>query len=514
VSLVELINLIHSLKNNKSSSVDCLNPRLLKENAYLLSVPLQYLFNLSLTKGVVPKKFKIAKVIPIFKQGRADQPSNYRPISILSVFNKLLEKIVHKRLYNFLVKHSILYQNQFGFRKNFSTSLALLQAVDSCYENLDLKNNVIGIFFDLQKAFDTVDHSILQSKLYYYGIRGLLFNWLKNYLSDRQQYTVVNNVSSNMGEIKCGVPQGSVLGPLLFLIYINDINKAVPKNELNIFADDTNLFISGPTISLVEKTANDCLKCLDYWFCANKLSLNTDKTFYMLFGHSNKSQPNLTIKLTIDGVLLNKVPHCKYLGVILDDELKWDKHVDFIYNKLTKFTSIFYKLRFTVPIKILYKLYYAFVYPLISYGIEIYANASNASLDKLIKMNNKILRIILNKNFETPNLELYRIVNVLPINLLHEFKLLELIFKFQYSNHLLPEVFQTYFCINSYIHNHSTRSQNNIHLPSVNSNFGKRRSVFRAGLAWNNLPNNLKLLSSNFVFRKSVKQYLLFRDNS
>jgi hypothetical protein len=244
------------------------------------------------------------------------------------------------------------------------------------------------VFFDLQKAFDTVDHNILLSKLYYYGIRGLMFDWLKNYLSDRQQYTIVNNVSSNMRDITCGVPQGSVLGPLLFLIYINDISKAVPNNELNIFADDTNLFISGPTTAQIELTANECLKCLESWFCANKLSLNTDKTFYMLFGNINKSQPNLTLNLNINGVLLNKVSYCKYLGVVLDEELKWDKHVEYIYNKITKFTSLFYKLRCIAPRKILYKLYYAFVYPLISYGIEIYANASSSALDRLYKVNN------------------------------------------------------------------------------------------------------------------------------
>src|SRR4051812_11698029 len=183
---------------------------------------------------------------------------NYRPISLLNIFNKLLEKIVYKRVYNFWDKNGVLYKYQFGFRKGFSTSLALMEVMDYCYKNIDEGYKVLGIFFDLQKAFDTVDHGILLSKLYNYGIRGLMYNWFQDYLRDRKQYTVVNSVQSLHGDINCGVPQGSVLGPLLFLIYVNDICNVISEHNLKLFADDTNLCLCGPSLPELEAKANVC----------------------------------------------------------------------------------------------------------------------------------------------------------------------------------------------------------------------------------------------------------------
>jgi len=257
----------------------------------LLIEPLRYIFNLSLTSSVVPDKFKLAKVVPIYKKGETTKTQNYRPISLLSIFNKILEKLVHRRLTNFLNKKEVLYKFQFGFRKHYSTSLALLEVLDNCYNSLDAGNKIVGLFLDLQKAFDTVDHAILLSKLQFYGIRGLMFEWLKNYLSDRKQYTVVNKVSSNIGHITCGVPQGSVLGPLLFLIYMNDIHRAVPGHDVKLFADDTNVFIIGKDLQVLEREANNCLKNLQIWLTANKLSINLEKTYYALFSSNKKCCP-------------------------------------------------------------------------------------------------------------------------------------------------------------------------------------------------------------------------------
>ena len=212
----EILIEINKLNPRKSSGPDNIGPSLLIEFATSFVKPLFYLYNLSISTGIMPSKLKIAKVIPIYKKSETTDPSNYRPISLLSIFNKLLEKLVCRRLVNFLDKCGTIYEYQFGFRKKHSTSLALIEVVDSIYKHLDNHDYVVGIYIDLQKAFDTVDHNILLAKMYKYGIRGTMHKWFQSYLCDRKQYTCVSNSSSCLADVKCGVPQGSVLEPILF----------------------------------------------------------------------------------------------------------------------------------------------------------------------------------------------------------------------------------------------------------------------------------------------------------
>ena len=509
VRINELLLLIDELRCDKSSGADNIGPHLIKDNKFILCEPLTYIFNLSLIKGIVPDQLKIAKVIPIFKKGETDIASNYRPISLLSIFNKLLEKLVYKRLYIFLLNQKVLYKHQFGFRKNHSTTMALIEVIDNCYKNLDENKKVVGIYFDLQKAFDTVDHSILLHKLHNYGIRGFMYAWIKNYLLNRQQFTLINNVASNLGKITCGVPQGSVLGPLLFLIYINDIANAVGGDKLRIFADDTNLFIAGNSFNDLEVKANVCLNQMQLWFVSNKLSLNYDKTCYTVFSGKAKCIQNVNLNLCINGQYINRVACCKYLGVYIDESLNWNNHVETVYKKLLKFTGIFYKLRDVLPSHCLHKLYYAFIYPHILYGIEVYANTTKNSLDKLCKLNNKLLRILLNKKLLTPTAELYFAMNTLPIPVLHEMQLLVFMFKCFYCINELPEIFTNYFTFNTSIHQYSTRLHNSLHVPVCHSKFGSRHTSYRGGKLWNNLPNNLKVNSSLDIFKKNLKIYLI-----
>ena len=227
---------------------------------------------------------KIAKVTPVFKGGDSADLSNYRPISVLPCFSKILERLMYNRLYKHLSNSKILYPKQFGFQKSHSTDHALLQLVDQIYESFERNEYTIGVFIDLSKAFDTVDHNILLKKLEIYGISDTHLQWFRNYLSNRKQYIQFDGwQKTNYKTVKCGVPQGSILGPLLFLLYINDLQFASDLLDPIMFADDTNLFYSNKDINTAFLKVNDELQKINEWFISNKLSLNVKKKQILVF---------------------------------------------------------------------------------------------------------------------------------------------------------------------------------------------------------------------------------------
>ena len=244
------------------------------------------IFNKLLEEGRFPELLKIAKVIPIFKSEERTDPSNYRPISLLSVFDKLLGKLMYNRLNPFFQKHNIFYKYQFGFRKNHATANALTEVIDYIYKSLDEGNYVFGTYIDLKKAFDTVQHKILLHKLQYYGIRRLTFHGFETYLSKRKQFVVINDTQSDISDLcECGVPQGSVLGPILFLLFVNDIHKSLNNIVIKLSADDTNCFISDKDFNSLERLAEIELNKLQKRINANKLTINFDpkKSSYCIF---------------------------------------------------------------------------------------------------------------------------------------------------------------------------------------------------------------------------------------
>lgn len=509
ITLTELNNVIDALPNNKASNDDFLNARLLKEYKEYLSEPLLFILNLSLSSGTCPDSIKIAKVIPLYKKDNKLRVENYRPISLLSILNKVFEKLVYRRLYDFLMKYDVLYKYQFGFRKNYSTSLALIDVLDYCYHNLDKGNTVLALYFDLQKAFDCVDHSVLLHKLYCCGIRGPIYEWLKSYLTNRKQFTVVNGSISNLMPIVKGVPQGSVLGPLLFLLYINDMHCIMSDGEkLKLFADDTNLFLSGKTKQELEAKANLYLAKLHDWFLANKLSLNVNKTCFMIITNSKKLKTE-NFELIIGNHKITKVSSCRYLGVILDENLKWEEHIQTLIKKLLKFTSIFYKVRNKIPYSCLTKVYYAFVHSHILYGIEAYANTYNSHLNKLQRLNDKLLRILFSKEFNSNVTDVYQLIGSLPVVKLHNFQVLSFVKKSIHCKCLIPSIFHDYYRFATDVHCQNTRNNKlNLFLCSVRNNCGKRNFTFKGAKLWNSLPNDIRLCDSYFTFKKMVKQWL------
>ena len=249
-----------------------------------ISSPLTHIINMSIVSGIVPDELKIARVIPLFKLGDRSLFTYYRPVSVLPAFSKIFERAIYNRFLSYFDKHKVLSNSQFGFRKNHLTEYALTLFYEKISSAIDNKEISVGIFIDLSKAFDTVNHEILLDKLRYFGIRGVAYNWFASYLNNRQQFVQFNDTSSSRHVIKCGVPQGSILGPLLFLLYINEL-----CNVSQVIADDTNIFFSHKDKDILEKTMNDELLKLTGWCLANKLSINYSKSKFMIFKPRQKN---------------------------------------------------------------------------------------------------------------------------------------------------------------------------------------------------------------------------------
>ena len=296
ISEEEVLNIINSLPK-KSSGPTSIPLRLLEDVADLIITPLCHIINLSFRTGIFPDILKISKVVAIHKGGSTQELNNFRPISLLSIFDKIIEKIMHKRMYEFFEDNNILYELQFGFRKEMSTGHSLVEITEEIKESIDNGKFGCGIFIDLKKAFDTVNHQILLTKLEHYGIRGALLKWFESYLTDRKQYVFHNGIASSMETITCGVPQGSVLGPLLFLIYVNDLPNISDKLRFFLFADDTNIYYDSDDLLELEKTVNQELRKLSQWLNINRLALNVGKTNFVIFRANKRVYHNVTLVL-------------------------------------------------------------------------------------------------------------------------------------------------------------------------------------------------------------------------
>ena len=293
---LELENAFASLKTNKSTGYDDMSINVVKRVSGEIFLILKHIFNISLAKGVFPDNLKIARVTPVFKNGNNTLVTNYRPISLLPCFSKLLERIMNNCLYIFLLENNILYQKQFGFQNAHSAEHTILQLVNRITEAFSQAKNTLGIFIDLSQAFDTVNHNVLLQKLKAYGIQSENLKWFRNYFSNRKQFISYGDFKAEMKIVKCGVPQGSIQGLLLFLIFVNDLNNTTKVLDLVLIVDDTSLFCSDNNIRTLFETAGQGLNQTNYWFLANKLSLNVGKTKYMLF-HKLTDQENIPLKL-------------------------------------------------------------------------------------------------------------------------------------------------------------------------------------------------------------------------
>ena len=408
----EIENEIDKLKSSKATGPYSIPMTILKLLKTFISKPLECIFNCSLLTGVVPNKFKIASVIPIFKKASHMIVNNYRPISLLSIFNQLLEKIVSKRLTSFIINHNILYSKQFGFRSQHSTIQAVLSIIDKIQEGVENRKYSCGVFLDLSKAFDTVNHNILLQKLEHYGIRGVVLKWFQSYLEDRKQFVSIGNVRSDTSYISCGVPQGSVLGPLLFLLYINDIQKSSDLLDFHLFADDSSLFYSAKSLSELESIITCQLSHVHKWLCANKLSLNIEKSSFVIF-HPTQKKLDYNVQIFLNDLSIKREYTIKYLGITIDCNLNWKSHVAEISKKIKRNIGVICKLRNFVNSHILKNLYYSLIYPYLIYGIVVWGNTYTSSTNPLFLLQKKLVRIIMFSDYLDHTNSIFLALNIL-----------------------------------------------------------------------------------------------------
>ena len=307
--------------------------------------------------GIYPENFKIAKITPIHKKGDKNVISNYRPISLLPTLSKVFERVIHKQLYSYFNNENLLAEQQYGFRAKHSTELAAIKLVDFINHEMDIGNTPVTVFLDLSKAFDTLNFDILLSKLRYYGVSGVALDLMKSYLTGRKQYVIFGETKSNFTNTTTGIPQGSILGPLLFSTYINDLITVSKKFNFLMYADDTTLYFNVENFTENE-FENECkseLTKLTNWLQHNKLSLNIEKTKCL---HFHKPQRKLTpLRLNINNTIIEKVDSFNYLGIILNENLTWKNHIEMVANKIAKVTGVLNRLKYVYPWQILLSLY-------------------------------------------------------------------------------------------------------------------------------------------------------------
>ena len=500
----EIINIVFGLNDKKSAGHDEINNFILKGIILSIVDPLVHIFNESLLNGQFPERMKIAKVIPLFKKGDKQDISNYRPISLLSSLSKILEKIIYSRTVNFFKLHGIFSNFQFGFREKHSTIHALLTFLDKVAHAIDKYSHLVGIFLDFSKAFDTINHEILLYKLSQYGIRGKALEWFRNYLTNRKQYVSLNNCNSNLHGVNCGVPQGSLLGPLLFIVYINDFCRSSDILSFILFADDSNLFFSHDNPHTLVNTINSELKKITQWIRANKLSLNLQKTKYMLFSNTLETLPT---DIIFDDTRLENVSNIKFLGVFVDNKLSWKPHIDNICKTISRNIGIINRLKFHIPLSSLFTIYSSLILPYLNYGILAWGNTHQILLDKLLLLQKKSLRIICNSDRRSHTDPLFFENKILKIGDLYLFQLGQ--FMYNYNSNILPHVFDTMFPKNQSFHSYPTRQSNEFHLPLLRTVFAKNTFIYKGPQFWNSLSNNIKEAPSLNSFKNRLKLYLL-----
>lgn len=477
----EVINIINDLKNKHNGGIDCLSVKLLKTLSTHLAQHIAHLINLSVVNCRFPNTLKKATVLPVFKKNNREDIVNYRPISLLSVFSKVFERIIFDRMFNFIDRFKIMASCQHGFRRGKSTQSAACSFTANIYKLLDSGKHVAGLFFDLSRAFDSLSFSFIKCKLYNIGFRGVFLDWIVGYLSDRTMFVKVENAASDCRNIGIGVPQGSVLGPLIFLLFVNDLPNSIDSANLTMFADDTSVVVSARTSEELSEVCQNLIVSFLNWCNSNALILNVDKTILIYFRSWN--DPEAKLSVTINNSVLHSSDSTKFLGVYLDCQLNWSKHIDMLNKTINRSLYAISRIRSSLPLHALLNIYYSLVYSHLSYNVVLWGNAVNSR--KILVTQKRILRNMFGINPRESCKGLFVDNKILTLPCIYIYKTLSYV----KENILSLEK-------NSQYHNYSTRYCDLLCIPKHKSNKYEKSTNYSGLKLYNKLSTKFRSLDT------------------
>ena len=514
VTASDIIEVCKKFTPKTSCDAAGMQQNIILDDIGLLAPAIAHLVNISQKTGIFPEAGKIARVIPVYKnKGNKRMFVNYRPISLLPVFSKILERLIYNKVFEFLVRYQILFESQYGFRSGRNTSHATLDFVQTIEEAIESGQYAIGVFCDLSKAFDTLNHEILLQKLSHYGIRGIANEWFRSYLKDRKQYVELNNKKSKCLPINTGVPQGSILGPLLFLIYINDLPSAANLKCVS-FADDSNLLITGANLEELTKTLTKELEGINDFFKAIQLKLNAKKTKMIFFRKKTLPPNHQQMNVYLDGVRLNHDEHAEFLGTIIDGTLSWDKHCIKVANKISSNNGVLNRVKNLLPPSSLRLLYHSFIQPHIQYAIPVWGGCSAQNKKRIINIQKRAIRTI-TKSYYTAHTEpRMKKMGLLKFDDLYSLQCTLLTHDCFYDN--APKNIRS-LVNKTHNANLNLRNQNNnpldLRIPNMKSRASSHGFSFKGPSFWNEVSSELRGINQKERFKRAIRNQILEKYN-
>lgn len=501
---------LQNLDVSKATGTDTLGPRLLRISAPYIANEINYICNQSIKTSTFPEKWKEAKVTPLFKKGSCEDVNNYRPISILPTLSKILEKHVHDSLMHHINLYDLLHKTQSGFRPSHSCETALLSMVDSWLNALD-KGKLVGVLFiDFKKAFDLVDHEILLSKLKLYGLSEETYAWFKTYLTQRRQLVSLSDVQSDFKPVTCGVPQGSILGPLLFLLFINDLPLYIKDINVELYADDTTLFDIQNSLTDIEWNLQEALNKMNIWCKCNGMVINIDKTKLMLITTSQKRQRMASedLNLKYKNESLGTVSDEKVLGVFVDHNLSWSEHVKYLSKKINSRIWLLSRIKNFLSLSHRVQFYKSYIQPHIDFCNIIWGNTSEGNKNRIFRLQKRACRVILDYNVECIS-EAMHTLGIMSIYDRIFFRKAKLMFKVY--NRIAPAYIAENFEVRQVNENVPVLRSSTSGCfvpPKPKKDLFKKSLRYSGCLVWNSLPDSIKQSQSTDSFHKRCIKWL------